>query len=100
MRTFIFSAVLSLGFSAIAGVCAHGSYDTKVARDAVKALIALTDQKVVSYYGGAKSNVKYTEVTVEPHYESTKDIYKVQIRNADCQVLKVDLKAEKVPISN
>lgn len=71
-----------------------------MAREAVKSLIALAGvPSVVAYYGG----VERTEgdimiVKIQPHYEVSKDGYKVSVRISDCRVANVSLDFENTPL--
>lgn len=79
---------------------ASDCYPPKAARQIVKAIVALEDiVGISSYFGGVTGdNPIETEVLVEPHYISTKDTYKIRIRNTDCRIIKVELLAENVPL--
>lgn len=80
--------------------CSDFNTETRIAREAVKGLIALADvPKVIAYYGGVQSNEGgITIVNVQPHFQYTKDWYKVSVRNSDCRVMNAALFLEKLPI--
>jgi hypothetical protein len=82
------------------GVCNDVNTHTKIARDAVKALVALADvPNVIAYYGGVESDSDSAMVVhVQPHYQYTKDWYKVTVRKSDCRVLGATLFQEDVPL--
>lgn len=91
---------ISIGSFASNTACTSLNTQTKIAREAVKALIALADvPNVEAYYGGVESNQNgLMTVNVQPHFKFTKDWYKVVIRNSDCRVITVSLVHENLPI--
>ena len=80
--------------------CSNLGATTSAARNAVKALISLSDlPHVIAYWGGVQKHENgYTVLTVQPHYEKTKDWYKVTVRNSDCRVMDTVLIAENMPL--
>lgn len=86
----------------LASVCTAHNTPTRVARQTVKALIALTDAPpVYAYYGGAvNQDAETITVAVEPRFERTKDRYEVRVRTSDCRVLSAKLVLEGAPIED
>lgn len=74
---------------------------SKTARQAVKALFAISDTKgVESFAGGAKQQDSLTTiVSVVPHFKASTDHYEVTVRNSDCRVLSLVLRKENVPLA-
>lgn len=83
-----------------ASVCTGLNTQTRVAREAVKSLVALSGAlSNVEYWGGVKeSRDGKMIVRIEPHFESSKDLYDVEVRISDCRVLKVELLTESLPL--
>lgn len=101
MKVFILAAVALLTFQAKATTaCTDYNTQTRIAREAVKSMIALADvPNVVNYYGGVDSfDGGFTVVNVQPHFQFSKDWYKVSVRDSDCRVTNVTLFAEHLPI--
>jgi len=106
MKIFVATLLFLATFSAQAletkTACTDFNTQTKIARDAVKALIALAEVPApTAYYGGvAGERDGKMIVNVQPRFTYTKDWYKVAVRNADCRVMSVDLYAEGLPIND
>jgi len=96
----MFSVLFVFNANASGTVCSELNTQTRIAREAVKSLIALSDvPNVIAYYGGVQNDANgMTVVNVQPHYQYTKDWYKVSVRNSDCRVINVSLFLEKLPI--
>lgn len=102
MKVLISALIFLTAYSAnAASVCSDFNTQTRVAREAVKFLVALADvPNVVAYYGGVESTQgDVTIVNVQPHFQHTKDWYKVSVRTSDCRVTNVSLFLEKLPIN-
>lgn len=91
----LFSVVLNTANA----LCTEFYTPTQVARDSVKALIAIAQvPTVVVYYGGVESEENgIMLVNIQPHYQTTKDWYKVSVRTTDCRAVNVSLFAENIP---
>lgn len=95
------SVFLAFNVSAAETACSDFNTNTRIAREAVKALVALAQlPNVISYYGGVESEVDdITVVNILPHYQNTKDWYKVSVRNSDCRVTNISLFQEELPLN-
>ena len=93
-------SVVSISLAnAASTACTDFNTQTRIARDAVKSLIALAAvPKVINYFGGATTVNGVTVVNVQAHYEESKDWYKVTVRNSDCRVTDVTLLQENLPL--
>lgn len=83
------------------GTFAQANCDVaQTARQAVKALVAIEDRKGITAYFGSvnRETPEILSVTVQPGYKETKDWYIVKVRNKDCRVMNLDLKAENITI--
>lgn len=100
MKFLVFIILISVNSFAANSACTDFNTQTRIAREAVKSLIALADVPPVEvYYGGAESNDSgYMTVNVQPHFKLTKDWYKVIIRNSDCRVVNVSLFLENLQL--
>ncbi|MGZ3797519.1 MAG: hypothetical protein ACXVB1_14205 [Pseudobdellovibrionaceae bacterium] len=101
MKFFVSALIFLIAYNVnAASICSNFNTQTRIAREAVKSLIALSDvPTVVNYYGGVESTQNsITVVNVQPHYQNYKDWYKVTVRNSDCRVTNVSLFQEKLPI--
>lgn len=89
----------SVHLASAASACTEFNTQTRIAREAVKSLIALADIPVVEvYYGGVENNQnEFMVVNVQPVFKFTKDWYKVTIRNSDCRVMNASLFLENLP---
>lgn len=93
---FVFLFLMS-----VTGTYANATCDVaQTARQAVKAFVAIEDRKGITAYFGSVNNETpdISNVTVQPGYKETKDWYIVKVRNKDCRVMGVDLKAENIAI--
>jgi hypothetical protein len=100
MVRFILSAGLLA--SLIPGVSLASDCDVaRVARQSVKALVAIEDIKeITAIYGGATDGDSLkTTISVELHYPTAKDSYEVTVRNSDCRILDTKLTKEKAPLN-
>ncbi|MGZ3634285.1 MAG: hypothetical protein ACXVAJ_08170 [Parachlamydiaceae bacterium] len=81
--------------------CTDYNTQTRIAREAVRSLMALANApNVEAYYGGVESDQNgIMTVNVQPHFKLNKDWYKVVIRNSDCRVMNVSLFLENLPIN-
>jgi hypothetical protein len=93
-------AIVSINSFAANTACTDWNTQTKIAREAVKSLVALADiPSVEGYFGGVESDEDgLMTVNVQPHFKFTKDWYKVIVRNSDCRVMSVRLFLENLPI--
>ncbi len=103
MKTFILAFILSFPFfaSATGTACSDINTQSQIAREAVKSLIELADvPSVVAYYGSVQSDEDgVSVVNVQPHFQYSKDWYKVSIRNSDCRLTNISLFQEKLPLN-
>ena len=92
------STIVSLAVFASQTSFASGCDFAKVARQTVKALVAVDDIKgITAYYGGVQDSDQVSaNVKIQLHYTTTNDIYVVKIRNSDCRVLSTELVAENI----
>ncbi len=95
LLTFMSTKVLATG-----SACSDFNTQTRIAREAVKSLIALADvPNVEAYYGGVQNDLNgLMTINVQPHYKFSKDWYKVTIRNSDCRVVNINLFLENLPL--
>lgn len=96
----ILLSLISIKILAANTACSDFNTQTRIAREAVKSLIALADvPNVEAYYGGVQGEQDgFVTVNVQPHFKFTKDWYKVVIRNSDCRVTSANLFLENLPL--
>lgn len=99
-RFLTFFLTLAFNAETRASACNDYNTNTKIARDAVKALVSLADvPEVVAYYGSLnRDDGTFSIVNVQPHFNDSMDWYHVTIRNSDCRVINAELVGEALPI--